>query len=518
MDTVKCVLFCLNNKRVKTHKSSMWYYKALTNTKLNEVLFRYPWRNIMKKCINCGIEYNDETHFCTKCGEPLLAENACPKCGKSVSIEDTYCGNCGHKIEKEFKCEKCNASLGENAKFCPECGTKVEHPIVSIKQTSKTKSNKVSSNNLMNKIVFLAFSGTMILLFVLMLVGCFGDIFTVYETPKNAGITSLLGTNSKISIDYFFGKAAENIKTSTENMKYPEYKIFSIVMLVFEYICWIGAIAFAISGIVYASIKLYKGYQKNDYSLNNKFYVISALGGLPYLFIFAIQNSMSFHLVYSTSLASENNVYDVGLSFGWGTTMLLISIIVAVCLLALQRIMQAIAERNNIGRTSVASAVSIAFFVVLILSIGKVVGLDYSSTSTSLTGSLSVFSIFTTYLAQYSSDVIKEIPKEAYLCFVGSMIVLSSYLVGSLLIEYFLRKPENIIFSIVFGTLLIALTITGSVLTYQGAKESSLFSYLLGSSSEKQIFTYSAFGIVLPIVTALSVIGSVATQKIRSKA
>lgn len=472
----------------------------------------------MKKCMKCGIEYDDEARFCSKCGEPLQADNVCQKCGKPVKVEDVFCKNCGHKIEKEYRCEKCNVVLNENTKFCSECGTKVENPIVSIKQKSKDNLGKTSSNSLMNKIVFFTFGGAMILLFVLMLVGCFGDIFAIYESPRNAGLVSLLGTDSKISIDYFFGKAVENIKTSTENMKYPEYKIFLIIMLIIEYFCWIGAIAFAVYGIVYASIKLYKGYQKNDYSINNKVYVISALGGLPYLFIFAIQNSAVFHLHYSSSSGVGDSAYEISSSFGWGTMMILISIIIAVCLLAIQRVMQAIAERNNIVRVSIVSAISIVLFIVLVISIGKVVGLDYFSTSVSFKGSMTVYTMFTSCLVQYSSDTIKEMPKEAIMCFIGSMIILSSYLVGSLLIEHFLRKPEKIIVSIILGTLLIALTISGSVLAYQGAKDNSLLAYAFGSSSETQIFVYSAFGIILPIVTALSVAGSVVAQKIKFKA
>ncbi len=469
----------------------------------------------MKKCIKCGVEYEDDARFCPKCGEPLQAENVCQKCGKPITVEDVFCRYCGHKIEKEYRCEKCNAVLNEGAKFCPECGTKVENPVVSNKNVSKAKSNTVSSNNLMNKIVFFIFGGTMLLLFVLMLVGCFGDIVATYESPRGTGLFSALGGNSKISIDYFFGKAVKNINTATEYMDYPEYKIFSIIMLVFEYICWVTAIGFAIFGITYAIIKLVKGYQKKDYSLNNKIYATCALCGLPYLFIFAIQNFVDIHAAASAYGVATTIEYDMGVRFGWGTTMIMVAIIIAVCLIALQRVAQAISEKNNIVRVSIVSALSIAFFAVFVASIGKAVGINYSASSVSMNGFMSVFFIFSSSLSQFSSDAIKDIPNEATLCLVGSLILLASYLVGALLIEHQLSKPGNIVLSIVFGTLLIGLTIAGSVICYQGAKDSNAFSYLFSLSEEQTLITYSGFGIALPIVTALSVAGSIVTQKIK---
>ena len=57
----------------------------------------------MKKCLKCGVEYQDDDIFCPVCGEKLTATNVCQKCGKPVSAEETYCRHCGYKIEKEIK-------------------------------------------------------------------------------------------------------------------------------------------------------------------------------------------------------------------------------------------------------------------------------------------------------------------------------------------------------------------------------------------------------------------------------
>ena len=80
----------------------------------------------MKKCLKCGVEYQDDDIFCPVCGEKLTATNVCQRCGKPVSAEETYCRHCGYKIEKEIKCEQCGANIEEGAKFCPQCGAKVK--------------------------------------------------------------------------------------------------------------------------------------------------------------------------------------------------------------------------------------------------------------------------------------------------------------------------------------------------------------------------------------------------------
>ena len=234
----------------------------------------------MKKCLNCGTECQDEDLFCPKCGERLIDENVCQKCGAKIDVKDDFCRHCGHKIEKEYKCEQCGSPIDENTKFCAE--------------------KKAASTNLMNKITFFVFSGVMILLFVLVLVGCFGDIFAMYETPKNTGVLSLSDADAKISINYFFGKAIEDIRQDTKLMMYPEYKTYRIIMLVFEYLFWVLAIGFAIAGLIYAIVKLCKGYKNKNYEIKSGFYVSSILSVLPYLFIFSIEKSTNL-LVESAS-------------------------------------------------------------------------------------------------------------------------------------------------------------------------------------------------------------------------
>ena len=469
----------------------------------------------MKKCLNCGTECQDEDLFCPKCGERLIDENVCQKCGAKIDVKDDFCRHCGHKIEKEYKCEQCGTVIDSETKFCPQCGAKVENPVVTIKQ-KRNAEKKAASTNLMNKITFFVFSGVMILLFVLVLVGCFGDIFAMYETPKNTGVLSLSGADAKISINYFFGKAIEDIRQDTKLMMYPEYKTYRIIMLVFEYLFWVLAIGFAIAGLIYAIVKLCKGYKNKNYEIKSGFYISSILSVLPYLFIFSIEKSTNL-LVESASLTTiiGSKTYGVNYTFGWGTMMIFVSAIIAVCFVALQKVAYAISEKKNIVRTSIISAIYIAFFACFMASIGKAVGLTFAESGVSLTGYMSTLSLFENYLVQYSADLIKELPSEAFQCLVGSVLLFFAYLLGSLYIEIIIRKPHQFIYSSIIGVLLIGLTISGSVVSYQGASKAYNASSIFGFASGSNVCAYSAAGIVLPIFALLSIVGIILAQKIK---
>ncbi|RMH46937.1 MAG: zinc-ribbon domain-containing protein [Gammaproteobacteria bacterium] len=53
------------------------------------------------KCARCGHECRDESRFCDKCGEPLLAENHCPRCGMDVVDGARFCSGCGMRLGAE---------------------------------------------------------------------------------------------------------------------------------------------------------------------------------------------------------------------------------------------------------------------------------------------------------------------------------------------------------------------------------------------------------------------------------
>ena len=472
----------------------------------------------MKKCLNCGTECQDEDLFCPKCGAKLVNENACPKCGNPIDPKDAFCRHCGHKIEKEYKCEQCGAVLSPDAKFCPQCGAKVENPTVALKQR-KTAEKKALPTNLMNKITFLVFGGVMILLFSLILIGCFGDILAEFEVPRNTGLfISSSSEDSKVSISYFFGKAFQNIKNTSDTMKYPEYKAFMIFALLLEYNFWFVAIAFAIVGLCHSIITLCKGYKNNDYTVKNGLYIGSLFAILPYLFMFSIKLKMSL-TVSSAFLVSEigSKDYTYGITFGWGTMMIFVCEIIAVCFIVLQKVAEAISEKKNIVRTSILSAISITFFILFITSIGKAVGFNASESGATISGHASVLNVYTSSLAQYSADAIKEIPSEAIKCLTGSIFLLIAYVFGLVESGLIIRKPNKIVSIIIFGAFLFVLIIVGSVLSYQGASRSfGQYATAVGLSAKTKAITYSYVGVVLPIFIVLSIVGIIITQKVKA--
>lgn len=113
----------------------------------------------MKKCEQCGMEFNEDYAFCTSCGgdlvdfEPPEEEkieeaiedievvedvkgNLCPECGTEIPDGYVFCPECGTKIEKdedpieeeevkENICPECGTEIPDGYVFCPECGKKV---------------------------------------------------------------------------------------------------------------------------------------------------------------------------------------------------------------------------------------------------------------------------------------------------------------------------------------------------------------------------------------------------------
>ncbi len=57
----------------------------------------------MKRCPECGREYEDEHGFCGSCGVPLEKVSepcmTCPKCGAQYAMEHAFCGECGSELK-----------------------------------------------------------------------------------------------------------------------------------------------------------------------------------------------------------------------------------------------------------------------------------------------------------------------------------------------------------------------------------------------------------------------------------
>ena len=454
----------------------------------------------MKKCLKCDTICGDDDSFCPACGERLVSVNVCQKCGKPVNPNDVYCRHCGYKIEKEYRCPKCNAVVPEGSRFCPSCGEKIDNPVVSISNSQQNNNLGPVSNeksDFAKKVLFFALSGVLLTLLVLMLIGCFGDILKSQISPRS------VGSESKTSIEYFFGKAISDINKANEGVKYSEYGVFSYCMLALDYVCWITAILSAVTGLVVGGIALYKGYKQKNYNLKSKYYVASFLLDLPYLFVFAVKNSARLEAnIYSGSSYTH---YLIEQCYGWGTTMILVSIIIGVCLLSLYKVVLAILDKNNILRESVFAALKIASFIVFVFSVNQIVGISYYEGGESINGFTSVYGMFSSSLLSYSSDSIKTIPEYSTMSFVGTLFILCGSLVG--LSMFILWLDNKAIASYILGFIAVVMMIIGYALAYTAVKDYIAANGAYSSINQVNAFKYSAMGIVMPIVLTLSMVG-----------
>jgi membrane protease subunit (stomatin/prohibitin family) len=79
-------------------------------------------------CSKCGNDTPEESRFCYRCGNHMVAINRCPACGVDLPAEAVFCLVCGTKLTDKIACTHCNASLPQGSKFCPQCGNVAGDP------------------------------------------------------------------------------------------------------------------------------------------------------------------------------------------------------------------------------------------------------------------------------------------------------------------------------------------------------------------------------------------------------
>lgn len=458
----------------------------------------------MKKCFTCNKEYDDEDIFCPICGEKLVATNVCQKCGKPVSAEDIYCRHCGHKIEKEIRCEKCNAVIPEGSKFCPQCGTSVTNPSVSIVSNNKPA---VVANKKKDKILFFAVYGVGLLLLLLMLIGCFGDLSTSFTKTSSLASEAI---SSNVSISYFFGDAIKKYSDASKQMKFFGYNAFALSKIIIDYVFWILAIVSTILGLVFSSLKMFKAQKNRDYSLNVKTIVYPALGTIPYIAIIALTNA----LYMSASSISESYKTELGTRYGWGTMMIFVSLIILFAILAVSKLAKSIIEKTNIASNSILCAAKIILFVLFLISFGQVLSIIYSESGSSISGYATTYSVFINYLSQYSAGtIIAKFPTYCVGLVVGLGLLLSGFLVGLPFFEK-LFNGKKVLPLYIFGGFMFVLLLAGYIVSFASIKDyiksmGTSFYGLVGDAIK-----ISVFGIVFLFFVALSLAGVTIAKKL----
>ena len=465
----------------------------------------------MKKCLKCNKEYDDSTSFCPCCGEKLAPTNVCQRCGKPVSIEETYCRYCGYKIEKEIKCEQCGTTIEEGTKFCPQCGAKIENPIVTIKEKQNRSKNgsvsPVAMNPLLKRIFFYSFGGVLLLLLSLMFIGCFGDLASAnisggfFTSPSN-----FTGTQG---ISYFFGDAAKSIEQAKQ---YDDQglAIFLTTQFVFEIILWLSAIALFIVGITLGAINLAKG-AKNEYKLKTKPFIYGLLGGLPYLFIFALKYRVSSK--YSdTSSAS----YFLEEAFGWGTQMILVCTIIGVFVLVGYNIVTAIFERKDIVKHAIRGGVAISLTIALLVTLGLVVSVTEKNTDSS---TQMLFSPYLVYVSELTSSCSGGIKLSSYapLFFISYFFVILGYGFVQAVISNILDEKKSIGPIYINAFFAILLLIIGHAVGVEGTKQSLKDSYSSSSITTPYTALVGAGCVVIILFVIIAVVGFTISDKVGKK-
>ncbi len=77
-------------------------------------------------CPKCGIDTPQNSRFCYKCGNQMVATNRCPECSADLSSDAKFCHICGKKLDEKVTCAKCGTKLPSGSKYCTNCGEKTE--------------------------------------------------------------------------------------------------------------------------------------------------------------------------------------------------------------------------------------------------------------------------------------------------------------------------------------------------------------------------------------------------------
>ncbi len=470
----------------------------------------------MKKCLKCGVEYQDNDMFCPVCGEKLIATNVCQRCGKPVSPEETYCRHCGYKIEKEIKCEQCGANIEEGAKFCPQCGAKVENPVVTVKEKQvkdKTSStSEVTMNPVSNKVFFYVFGGVLLLLISLMFIGCFGDIAKANISGRPYVVPN--GVNQTQGISYFFSGAFESINQAKQ---YDDQRLanFLTVQYGFDLVLWLSAIALFAVGIILGTINLAKG-AKNEYKLKTKPFVYGLLGGLPYLFIFALKNRLvlNYHTSEYSSYSSYTSSFAIEEVFGWGTQMILVCAIIGVITLVAYNILTAVFNKKDIVKQSIRGGVAVALTIALLVSIGYVVFFNTKDGDTAINGMISSYYVYITELANCSANS-ETLPGYATLCLISYILVIFGYGFVQAVINNILNERKNCAPIVVNGACAIILLIAGHAFGVEGFKKT--VTQDSSSTTTNYTFLVSVGCIVITLFVITAIVGYMVSDKIGKK-
>jgi membrane protease subunit (stomatin/prohibitin family) len=76
-------------------------------------------------CPKCHSDTPEQSRFCYRCGNQMIAQNVCHNCSQPLPTEASFCMHCGQNLEAKTVCPHCSEETVPGSKFCGSCGKPV---------------------------------------------------------------------------------------------------------------------------------------------------------------------------------------------------------------------------------------------------------------------------------------------------------------------------------------------------------------------------------------------------------
>ena len=363
----------------------------------------------------------------------------CPKCNFDNAEDAVFCENCGAKlIEEKLVCPKCGTENNPSAKFCKKCGNALKETEVVKKETQPVKQVSNRARVSVLKIVAASIIG---LALGFILIGMFTGYLTVIVRNGSNVNTSSVNMVKYIFNDMF--KELERFRDLDNGSSYYTINIILRILVLISYVVMvIGVIAFTTVTI----INVAKNVTKKDFSLKSSIGLVASI--LPFILI------TSWVFIGEGEYPSLN--IRESLRFGSGTVLLVISVFLIVIAIILDRIDNAIKEKNiySIISTGLLAVSSIFFIIMGMLICGTVLSCKNSSTYTECSAS---YRLVAEYL---NTDLGGDPSKGVEAVVIGFFLGIFSYIFIVSSIPTFIHKPSAGTCAFVgFATILMIISI-----------------------------------------------------------
>lgn len=424
----------------------------------------------MKICPKCHHEFEDNVKFCKDCGAPLVDQLTCPNCGEPITVNDTFCGNCGTQLQEK--------------KEMVDAVNKEKKPLDSSNIT------KILSIALLSALIVLSFIG---------FVSIFGEVLYAFDNTSGGGATHV-GLNFYKEM---FNDAATASKQGYKNFAVQLYNLTTIQLLVFI-LAILGILSALAINITFLVLII-----KKNFKLKERFLYIP--------FVLTLLHPLIFCFTYCGNIVIEGTGYQKVNKLGWGTAMMLVVAIIAICLILLyssikRNILQAQKDKKVTTGYIVLEALhlvfSIAVVIIVLIASSHVVRLYYSETTTVL-GTTRTYTIrghgsaMSDYLAALLNAEMggDPMPKGMAAIAVGHSIFIFAYMLIMALFVFL--DSKKLVAPTILGLVAVVLLILAFSLSYSG-ESAYINEYSSSSSLPPDSLKYSILAIVSYVIVPVT--------------